>query len=109
MRLIGLLLAGGLVSTGAMVAHANPFVPDIGHRATIPATGIVKVWNGCGWGWHLAPGHWSQWRGMWVPPHCAPNRRYGGGAPYGSWGGAYGSWQPPYGGWRPYPDWQGPY
>jgi hypothetical protein len=61
--LIGLLLAGMLVSTGAVVVQAIPLGSDIGHRATMRAAGIVKVWNGCGWGWHLAPGHWSQWRG----------------------------------------------
>jgi hypothetical protein len=27
---------------------------------------------------NIAPGYWSQWRGGWVPPHCAPNE-YGAG------------------------------
>jgi hypothetical protein len=53
----GLFLAGMLVSTGGMVAHALPLGSDIGRRVTMRATGIVKVWDGCGWGWHLVPGH----------------------------------------------------
>jgi len=53
------------------------------------APGIVQVGGGCGPGWHPVPGHWSQWRGEWVPPHCAPNRYYGGQAPYRGWGGPY--------------------
>jgi hypothetical protein len=48
-RLKGLFLAGMLVSTGAMVAHAVPLGSDIGHRATTRAAGIVTVWDGCGW------------------------------------------------------------
>jgi len=52
--------------------------------------------------------HWSQWRGGWVPSHCAPNEYgagwagpYGGqaGPFYGGWGnGGYGGGQGPYGG-----------
>src|SRR5215467_1375054 len=66
---------------------------------TAPA--MVQVWGGCGWGWHPVRGHWSQWRGGWVPPHCAPNRDGGG------WGGPHGGWSPgPYRNWGA---WQAPY
>jgi hypothetical protein len=101
-RVIGLFLAGVLASTTPMLAHAVPLGSDIERLGTMRAAGIIKVWDGCGWGWHPVPGHWSQWRGVWVPPHCAPNRYYGAWAPYGGWGGPYGSWEVPYGGWRPY-------
>src|SRR5215831_8715004 len=104
-----MFLAGVLASTIPMVGHAVPLGSDIRHLGTMRAPAIIKVWNGCGWGWHLAPSHWSQWRGVWVPPHCAPNRYYGNRTPHGSWGGPYGGWEPPYGGWRPYGNWQGSY
>jgi hypothetical protein len=29
-------------------------------------------YGACGWGWHLAPGHWNRW-GRWVPARCRPN------------------------------------
>lgn len=102
MRVIGLFLAGVLISTTPMVAHAVPLGSDIKHVGTMGAAGIIKVWDGCGWGWHLVPGHWSQWRGGWVPPHCAPNRYYGAWVPSGGW-------EAPYWGWRPYGGRQGSY
>jgi len=82
MRVLGLVLAGGLVATASMSAHAVPLGSDAERLATVAAPGIVQAWDGCGWGWHPVPGHWSQWRGGWVPPHCAPNRYYGGWNPY---------------------------
>lgn len=104
MRIIGLFLAGALASTTPMMAHAVPLGSDIEQLGTMRGTAIIKVWDGCGWGWHLVSGHWNQWSGVWVPPHCAPNRYYGAWAPYGGWGSPYGSWETPYGGWRPYGD-----
>jgi hypothetical protein len=107
-RVIGLFLAGVLALMTPLMAHAFPLGSDIEHLGTVRAPGIVKAWGGCGWGWHPVPGHWSRWRGEWVPPHCAPNHYYGSGGPYGSWGGPYGYWggyngaQGPYGGWRTY-------
>jgi|SRR5882757_7743289 hypothetical protein len=109
MRVLGLALVGALALTAPIAAHAVPLGSKLGPTETGPAPEIVQVWGGCGWGWHPVPGHWSQWRGGWVPPHCAPNRDggswggpYGGQAgPYGGWG-AYGGGQGPYGGWRNY-------
>jgi hypothetical protein len=109
MRVFRLAFAGVLALTIPMAAHPLPFGSSLAPAAPSATPNIVKVWGGCGWGWHPVPGHWSQWRGGWVPPHCAPNR-YGGGrrGPYGGWGdpyrgwGVYGSGSSPYGGWRHY-------
>ena len=107
MSVLRLALAGLLVLTAPIVANAVPLAGKTEPAARGSAPGIVNVWGGCGWGWHPVPGHWSRWRGGWVPPHCAPNE-YGGGwagpyggqaGPYGGWG-AYGGGQGPYGGWR---------
>src|SRR6266851_3319225 len=77
------------------------------HGAIRAGAGIVQVWGGCGWGWHPVPGHWSRWRGGWVPPHSAPNPYYGGWGPYGDWRGPYDGWRGPYGGGQgPYGGWQ---
>jgi len=108
MRVLELVLAGGLAVTASLAAHAAPLGSNIERLRTAPAPALVQAWGGCGWGWHPVPGHWSQWRGGWVPPHCAPNRYYegrnpyGGGQapyPYGGWG-YYGGWGGSYGGWR---------
>lgn len=109
MRVLGLALAGVLTLTAPMAAQAVPLGPKMGPATTGPGPGIVQAWGSCGWGWHPVPGHWSQWRGAWVPPRCAPNHNAGGwrgpyggqGNPYGGWGG-YGGGQGPYGGWRNY-------
>ena len=100
MRLTALTLAGALgicaldLAATAGAARAAPFVPglDAGHSSN-----IVQVWGGCGPGARPVPGHWSRWRGGWVPPHCAPSyhrpyayRHYG----YRHYG--------PYAGWRPH-------
>ena len=57
---------------------------------------IVQAAGGCGPGFHPVPGHWSRWRGGWVPPHCVPNWHgaYGGGY-YGRgyYGGGYPYWR----------------
>lgn len=108
MRVLGLALAGLLTST-IPAAHAVSLGSGIERLNATRAPDIVQIWGGCGWGWHPVPGHWSQWRGGWVPPHCAPNHYYGGWGPYWGFGGPYGSWQDPYGGWRPYGGWQGSY
>jgi hypothetical protein len=71
---------------GIPSAHAIPFVS----APSANRENIVRVWGGCGWGWHPVPGHWSYWGG-WVPPHCAPNQYWGGGSPYGyGYGHGYG-------------------
>ena len=94
MRLTILTLIATLgLAASTLPAGAAPVVPTPGadHAA------IVKVWGGCGPGFHPVPGHWSYRRGVWIPPHCAPHYR-----PYGPYaGGPYG----PYSGWRPYWGW----
>jgi hypothetical protein len=108
MRVLGLLAAGVLALSAPVAAHAVPLGWNMGPARMGPTPGIVKAWGGCGWGWHPVPGHWSPWRGGWVPPHCAPDNP-GGWPPYGGWGGPY----PGYGGWgaawAPYGGWQGAY
>jgi hypothetical protein len=98
MRVLGLALAAGLAVVASVAARAAPLGSNMERLKTVPAPAIVQVWDGCGWGWHPVPGHWSQWRGGWVPPHCAPNRHYGGWSPYGGGQGPYGEWRS-YGGW----------
>ncbi len=93
MRVLGLVLAGGLAVIASLAAHAAPLGSNMEQLRTAPTPGIVQAWGGCGWGWHPVPGHWSQWRGGWVPPHCAPNHYYGGPGPYGAWRGPYGASQ----------------
>lgn len=105
MRVYGLALAGVLALAVPIAAQAVPLGGRAVPAATGPARGIVQVWGGCGWGWHPVPGHWSQWRGGWVPPHCAPNH-YAGGA---GWGGPYGGWGGPYRTWGGYGGGQGSY
>jgi len=81
MRLPTLTLIGALGLAGAAVsAQAAPLTPAPDIRNT---PNIVRVADGCGWGNHYVPGHWSRWRGEWVPPHCAPNGPgyYNGGYP----------------------------
>jgi hypothetical protein len=115
MRVLGLAFAGLLALTAPIVAYALPLAGKTGSAAFSPAPGIVNVWGGCGRGWHPVPGHWSQWRDGWVPPHCAPND-YGRGweGPYGGQPGPYGGWggngggQGPYGGWRNGSGWVNP-
>ncbi len=69
----------GLAATQAP-ASAAPLVPG---PVAGDSSNIVPVWGGCGWGFRPVPGHWSRWRGGWVPPQCVPNHG-------------------PYAGWRPY-------
>jgi hypothetical protein len=99
MRVLGLAVAGVLALAAPIAGHA---VPGSRVEQFVPAPGIVKVWGGCGWGWHPVPGHWSRWRGGWVPPHCAPRH------PYYGWWVPYDGWENPYGwggGYGPYDDW----
>jgi hypothetical protein len=102
MRVLGLAFAGVLALTAPIAAaHAVPLGSNLKPVKSGTAPAIVQVWGGCGWGSHPVPGHWSQWRGGWVPPHCAPNRDGAG------WGGPYGGWSPgPYRNWSA---WQAPY
>ena len=90
MRFATLTLIGalGLAAVAVSSARAAPLAPDL---AVTAKPGIVQVWGGCGPGGHPVPGHWSHWRGTWVPPHCAPNYGggYGGGYYRGGYGGGY--------------------
>jgi hypothetical protein len=107
MRVLGLVLAGGLAVTALLAAHAAPLGSNMEQLGTALSPGTVQAWGGCGWGWHPVPGHWSRWRGGWVPPHCAPNHYYGGPGPDGGWKGPYDGWRGPYGGGQgPYGGWQ---
>ena len=81
MRVVGLVVAGMLALIAPIAGQVAPVGSSM--KQPVQATEIVKIWGGCGWGWHPVPGHWSRWRGGWVPPHCAPNRYYGA---YGGWG-----------------------
>ena len=99
MRLATLTLIGAIgLAAVAVPARAAPLAPDL---AASPRGNIVQVWGGCGPGFRPVPGHWSQWRGAWIPPHCAPNhygggyygRGYGGGYYGGGYGGGYPYWQ----------------
>ena len=84
MRALGLIVGGMLALTASIAGDAAPLASSM--KQLVPASGTVHVWGGCGWGWHPVPGHWSRWRGGWVP---------------------YGAGQGPYGVWRPYGDWGG--
>ena len=94
MRLTILTLIGAVGLVGAATsAKAAPMIAIPDDQAK---SGIVQVWGGCGPGFRPVPGHWSRWRGAWIPPHCAP-MRYGYGGGYGAYAGGYG-----YGGGYPY-------
>jgi hypothetical protein len=86
MRLTALTLIGafGLAAT-VVSARAAPLVPNL---AAHQASGIVQVWGGCGPAGRPVPGHWNRWRGVWIPPHCAPN--YGAYRPYAGYHPYYG-------------------
>ena len=100
MRVLGLAAAGMLTLTAPLAGHAAPSGSSM--KQLVLVSGMVQVWGECRWGWQPVAGHWSQWRGGWVPPHCAPNHFYR------RWG-PYGAGQDPYGGWRPYGVWGRPY
>jgi hypothetical protein len=72
MLVFGLALAAMLVLALPTAGYGSP------SGQLIPARDIVQVRGGCGWGWHPVSGHWSRWRGGWIPPHCAPDRYYDG-------------------------------
>ena len=102
MPILGFAVAGMLALTAPIAARAVPLGSGMEQLRTVPAPGVVQVWGGCGWGWHPVPGHWSRWRGGWVPPHCAPNHYNRGWGPYSGWRGPYGGGPGPYGGWQYY-------
>jgi hypothetical protein len=79
MRVLRLAVAGMLALIAPITGHAVPLAPSMEQLA--PAPGIIPVRGGCGPGWRLVPGHRSEWRGEWVPPHSAPDLITGG-VPY---------------------------
>jgi hypothetical protein len=90
MRLTALTLIGALgLAATAVPARAAPVVANLDAHS---AFGIVEVRGGCGPGFHPVPGHWSQWRGAWIPPHCAPSYR-----PYRPYASYHPYWR-----WHPY-------
>jgi hypothetical protein len=71
-----LIVALGIAAVSAVSANAGPMVPNTNSQES---SNIVRVWGGCGWGFH--PTYWGG---------CVPNR-YAYYRPY---------WRPYY--WRPY-------
>ena len=43
-------VAGVLALSAPLAAHAVPLGSSTGAGMTVPASGVVKVWGGCGWG-----------------------------------------------------------
>ena len=65
MRALGLIVGGMLALAASIAGHAAPSGSSMKQP---PASGILDVWGGCGWGWHPVPGHWSRSRGGWGSP-----------------------------------------
>lgn len=76
MRTLALALVAVVCLGASSLAQASPTAPAIGRDDP----NIIRVWGGCGWGWHPTP-----WGG------CAPNHRYwnGGGYYHPYWHGGY--------------------
>jgi len=75
-RAFGLALAGLLMVTVPIAAHANGPSSNMKPANAEPAPGIMLVWDGSGSGRpsgaigaHPTAGHTRQWNGGWVPPH----------------------------------------
>ena len=113
-RAFGLALAGLLMVTVPIAAHANGPGSNMRPANTEPAPGIVLVWDGGGSGPSSGAigalqtvGHMRQWNGV---PHWGSNRHSRGWGPNG-WQGVptYWVWVPgsavfDY----PFSDWRGP-
>jgi hypothetical protein len=70
MRVTGLAILG-LISFLAMLpaADATPALPS---SARVSSDAIVRVAEGCGYGWHWVGGYRDRY-GAWIPGHCARN------------------------------------
>ena len=101
MRALEAYLAGAIALAAPIAAQAVSLEGRPGAGEAAPTGQIIQASGGCGRGWHPVPGHWSRWRGEWVPPHCAPNH-------YGGWGGPYPGRANPYD-WGAYSGRQAPY
>ena len=81
MRILGLVLVGGLALTAPIAAQAGPLGSTMEPGAAGPAPGIVRVWDGNGPGWHPMPNGWNgDWRR--VP---GPSRQWNGGSVSRRW------------------------
>src|SRR5215475_759790 len=119
MRVLGLVLLGGLLAAPISV-HSSPPGSIARPGGAGPAPGVVQVWDGNRLGWHPMPNGWNgdwrrvsgalrQWDGS-GPRHWVPN------GPPGSWVPSPGPRVPTYWVWGPsggafdYPfaDWRGP-
>jgi hypothetical protein len=107
MRVFGMVLAGLLVLTAPMAAHAIPQGPKTEPAETCPADGTVQVRDAYNTNWRPAPGSPGN---SWRAPQWGPSRYYGGWVPYGGpgvptywvWGSQGGAWD------YPFADWRGP-
>ena len=121
MRILGLVLVGGLALTAPAAAQAGTPGSITRPGAAGPVSGIVQIWDGNGPGWHPMPNGWNgdwrriprasrQWNGGSVSPRWWPN------GPTAGWGSHSGPGVPTYWVWGPsggafdYPfaDWRGP-
>jgi hypothetical protein len=59
MRILGLVLVGGLALTALIAAQAGSLGSTTGSGAAGPAPGVVRVWNGNGPGSHPMPNGWN--------------------------------------------------
>ena len=120
MRVVGLVLLGGLTLTAPIEAQAGPVGSPASPGGVGPAPGVVQVWDGNRPGWHPMPNGWNgdwrrvsepsrQWKGS-GPRHWAPNGPPGGWVPYPGprvptywiWGRRGGAFD------YPFADWRGP-
>lgn len=78
MRLLRLVLVGGLALTAPIVAQAGPLGSTTRPDAAGPAPGsVVQVRDGNSPGWHPMPNGWNgDWRRV-----SAPSRQWNGGSP----------------------------
>ena len=53
MRDVGLAVAGMIALTAPVAGHAA--TPASSMKPLAPGNGIIRVWGGCGWGWHPVP------------------------------------------------------
>jgi hypothetical protein len=120
MRILGLVLVGGLALTAPVAAKAGPPGSTTRLSGAGPAPGIVQVWDhGGGWqsmpngwngDWRRVPGLSRQWHQGWVSWHRWPNGPPSGwpccpgpGVPtYWLWGPSGGAFD------YPFSDWRGP-
>jgi hypothetical protein len=120
MRVLGLVLVGGLALTGPIGVSAGPQGSPIRPGGARPALGVVQTSDGNRVDWHPMPNGWNgDWRRVSGPlrqskgsgaPHWVPSGPPGGWVPYPGWGvPTYWVWGPS-GGTVDYPfeDWRGP-